>query len=70
MDALDVIANRVLALIGCLVALLGLYLFAVHTEVGQRIDDAPILDLRIRKGVRRNAVKLAIASSRPWLAVG
>jgi NADH-quinone oxidoreductase subunit G len=29
------------------------------------IDDAPILDLRIRKGVRRHGVKLAIASSRP-----
>ena len=29
------------------------------------IDDAPILDLRIRKGVRRNGVKLAIATSRP-----
>jgi NADH-quinone oxidoreductase subunit G len=29
------------------------------------VDDAPILDLRIRKGVRRNGVKLAIASSRP-----
>ncbi|MBW3654358.1 MAG: molybdopterin-dependent oxidoreductase, partial [Actinobacteria bacterium] len=29
------------------------------------VDDAPILDLRIRKGVRRNAVKLAVASSRP-----
>ncbi|MGO9901913.1 MAG: NADH-quinone oxidoreductase subunit NuoG [Solirubrobacteraceae bacterium] len=29
------------------------------------LDDAPILDLRIRKGVRRNAVKLAIASARP-----
>ncbi|HWI08321.1 MAG TPA: NADH-quinone oxidoreductase subunit NuoG [Solirubrobacteraceae bacterium] len=29
------------------------------------VDDAPILDLRIRKGVRRNAVKLAIATSRP-----
>jgi NADH-quinone oxidoreductase subunit G len=29
------------------------------------LDDAPILDLRIRKGVRRNGVKLAIASSRP-----
>ena len=28
-------------------------------------DDAPILDLRLRKGVRRNAVKLAIASPRP-----
>jgi NADH-quinone oxidoreductase subunit G len=29
------------------------------------IDDAPVLDLRIRKGVRRNGVKLAIASARP-----
>jgi NADH-quinone oxidoreductase subunit G len=29
------------------------------------IDDAPILDLRIRKGVRRRGVKLAIATSRP-----
>ena len=29
------------------------------------VDDAPILDLRIRKGVRRNGVKLAIASARP-----
>jgi NADH-quinone oxidoreductase subunit G len=29
------------------------------------IDDAPILDLRIRKGVRRHHVKLAIASARP-----
>jgi NADH-quinone oxidoreductase subunit G len=29
------------------------------------VDDAPILDLRIRKGVRRNRVNLAIASSRP-----
>ena len=29
------------------------------------IDDAPILDLRIRKGVRRRGVELAIASSRP-----
>jgi NADH-quinone oxidoreductase subunit G len=29
------------------------------------VDDAPILDLRIRKGVRRNGVQLAIASSRP-----
>ena len=28
-------------------------------------DDAPILDLRVRKGVRRNGVKLAIASARP-----
>jgi NADH-quinone oxidoreductase subunit G len=29
------------------------------------VDDAPILDLRIRKGVRRRGVSLAIASSRP-----
>ena len=29
------------------------------------VDDAPVLDLRIRKGVRRNAVKLAVATSRP-----
>ena len=29
------------------------------------LDDAPILDLRIRKGVRRNGVKLAIASVAP-----
>ena len=29
------------------------------------VDDAPILDLRIRKGVRRNGVGLAVASARP-----
>ena len=29
------------------------------------VDDAPILDLRIRKGVRRNGVRLAVASARP-----
>ena len=29
------------------------------------VDDAPILDLRIRKGVRRHGVKLFVASSRP-----
>jgi NADH-quinone oxidoreductase subunit G len=29
------------------------------------LDDAPILDLRIRKGVRRRGVKLAVATSRP-----
>jgi NADH-quinone oxidoreductase subunit G len=29
------------------------------------IDDAPVLDLRIRKGVRRRGVKLAVATSRP-----
>ena len=28
-------------------------------------EDAPILDLRLRKGVRRNGVTLAIASARP-----
>ncbi len=31
-------------------------------------DDAPILDLRIRKGVRRNGVQLAIATARPTRA--
>ncbi len=29
------------------------------------VDDAPILDLRIRKGVRRRGVQLAIATDRP-----
>jgi NADH-quinone oxidoreductase subunit G len=29
------------------------------------VDDMPILDLRIRKGVRRNRVNLAVATSRP-----
>ena len=29
------------------------------------LDDAPILDLRIRKGVRRRGVKLAVASAHP-----
>jgi NADH-quinone oxidoreductase subunit G len=29
------------------------------------IDEAPILELRIRKGVRRNKVRLAVATSRP-----
>src|SRR4051795_7285918 len=29
------------------------------------VDDAPIFDLRIRKGVRRRGVKLAVCSSRP-----
>ena len=39
-----------------------------HTVVlieSDPIDDAPILDLRIRKGLRRHHVKLAIASARP-----
>ncbi len=29
------------------------------------LDEMPILDLRIRKGVRRNGVKLAVATARP-----
>jgi NADH-quinone oxidoreductase subunit G len=29
------------------------------------LDDAPILDLRIRKGVRRHGVQLAVATARP-----
>ena len=29
------------------------------------VDDAPILDLRIRKGVRRHGVRVAVASARP-----
>jgi NADH-quinone oxidoreductase subunit G len=29
------------------------------------LDDAPIFDLRIRKGVRRHGVKLAVATARP-----
>ncbi|HWM08605.1 MAG TPA: molybdopterin-dependent oxidoreductase, partial [Solirubrobacteraceae bacterium] len=29
------------------------------------IDEAPVLDLRIRKGVRRHGVKVAVASARP-----
>ncbi|HEX5898273.1 MAG TPA: molybdopterin-dependent oxidoreductase, partial [Solirubrobacteraceae bacterium] len=29
------------------------------------VDDMPIIDLRIRKGVRRHGVKLAVATSRP-----
>src|SRR5690349_13710568 len=29
------------------------------------VDDMPIVDLRVRKGVRRNRVKLAVASARP-----
>jgi NADH-quinone oxidoreductase subunit G len=29
------------------------------------VDEAPIFDLRLRKGVRRRGVKLAVASSRP-----
>ncbi|MCW2991743.1 MAG: nuoG, partial [Solirubrobacterales bacterium] len=29
------------------------------------VDDMPILDLRVRKGIRRNGVRLAVASARP-----
>src|SRR5438445_781505 len=29
------------------------------------VDDAPVLDLRLRKGVRRHGVRLAVATSRP-----
>ena len=39
-----------------------------HTVVlleADPIDDAPILDLRIRKGVRRHHVRVAVASARP-----
>ncbi|HEV3229247.1 MAG TPA: NADH-quinone oxidoreductase subunit NuoG, partial [Solirubrobacteraceae bacterium] len=41
------------------------YAHAVLVIDCEPVDDAPILDLRLRKGVRRNRVKLAIASSRP-----
>jgi NADH-quinone oxidoreductase subunit G len=34
----------------------------VGTEL---VDDAPILDLRIRKGIRRRGVRLAVATARP-----
>ena len=39
-----------------------------HTVVlldSDPVDDAPILDLRIRKGVRRHGVRVAVASARP-----
>src|SRR6185436_5004687 len=29
------------------------------------VDDAPVLDLRLRKGVRRHGMRLAVASARP-----
>jgi len=41
------------------------YAHAVLVLDCEPVDDAPVLDLRIRKGVRRNGVQLAIASSRP-----
>jgi NADH-quinone oxidoreductase subunit G len=41
------------------------YAHAVLVLDCEPVDDAPILELRIRKGVRRNGVKLAIATARP-----
>jgi NADH-quinone oxidoreductase subunit G len=41
------------------------YAHAVLVLDTEPVDDAPILDLRIRKGVRRNRVRLAVATSRP-----
>jgi NADH-quinone oxidoreductase subunit G len=38
---------------------------AVLVLGAEPVDDAPILDLRIRKGVRRRGVKLAVATGRP-----
>ncbi len=38
---------------------------AVFVFGTEPVDDMPILDLRIRKGVRRQHVKLCVASSRP-----
>ncbi len=38
---------------------------AVLVLDSEPVDDAPILEMRIRKGVRRNKVKLAVATSRP-----
>jgi NADH-quinone oxidoreductase subunit G len=38
---------------------------AVLVIDAEPVDDMPIVDLRIRKGVRRNRVKLAVATSRP-----
>ena len=37
-------------------------ILVVDTEL---VDEAPILDLRVRKAVRRNAARLVVASSRP-----
>jgi NADH-quinone oxidoreductase subunit G len=41
------------------------YAHAVLVLDTEPVDDAPILDLRLRKGVRRNRMKLAVATSRP-----
>jgi NADH-quinone oxidoreductase subunit G len=38
---------------------------AVLVIDAEPVDDMPIVDLRIRKGVRRNHVKLGVATSRP-----
>jgi NADH-quinone oxidoreductase subunit G len=38
---------------------------AVLVLGAEPLDDAPIFDLRIRKGVRRSGVKLAVATARP-----
>ncbi|TML05810.1 MAG: NADH-quinone oxidoreductase subunit NuoG [Actinobacteria bacterium] len=38
---------------------------AVLVIDAEPVDDMPIIDLRIRKGVRRNHVKLGVATSRP-----
>ncbi|CAB4879857.1 unannotated protein [freshwater metagenome] len=41
------------------------YAHAVLVLGTEPVDDAPILDLRLRKGVRRHGLKLFIATSRP-----
>jgi NADH-quinone oxidoreductase subunit G len=41
------------------------YAHAILVLDCEPVDEAPILDLRIRKGARRNAVRLAVATSRP-----
>ncbi|MSX02827.1 MAG: NADH-quinone oxidoreductase subunit NuoG [Actinobacteria bacterium] len=41
------------------------YAHAVLVLDCEPVDDAPILDLRLRKGVRHHDVKLVVASSRP-----
>jgi NADH-quinone oxidoreductase subunit G len=38
---------------------------AVLVLDAEPVDDMPIVDLRVRKGVRRNHVRLAVATSRP-----
>ena len=41
------------------------YAHAVLVVDCEPVDDAPILDLRIRKGARRHGVRVAVATSRP-----